>query len=180
MRALGQANTLPGNTACCCSSMCAGCPSHAWLIHKFARWHLMLCYGNCTCCMSCRSAHSGTQIVTQSRELSPTHLLALPLTHSSLDLSLVCTDNKQEGSPRGEGNQIEEAEHQGYNPLVPGRVVYIYRYNKLKHVHQVVVYIYRYNDLKHVHQIETRVVHLHRGTELKHKVVISDNSPQAD
>lgn len=43
-------------------------------------------------------------------------------------LSHVCTDNKQEGSPRGEGNQIEEAEDQGYNPLVPGRVVYIYRY----------------------------------------------------
>ncbi|DBA89266.1 hypothetical protein WJX77_010917 [Trebouxia sp. C0004] len=36
-------------------------------------------------------------------------------------------DNKQEGSPRGEGTQTEDAEDQGYNPLVPGRVVYIYR-----------------------------------------------------
>jgi len=49
----------------------------------------------------------------------------------------VCTDNKQEGSPRGQGNQIEEAEDQGYNPLVPGRVVYIYRYQELKYLHQV-------------------------------------------
>jgi len=52
-------------------------------------------------------------------------------------LSCVCTENKQEGSPRGEGNQIEEAEDKGYNPLVPGRVVYIYRYKELKHPHKV-------------------------------------------
>ena len=86
-------------------------------------------------------------------------------------LSFVCTDNKQEGSPRGEGNQIEEAEDQGYNPLVPGRVVYIFRYKELKHVHQVetrVVYMYRYNKLKHVHQIDTRVVYIYRYNKLKH------------
>lgn len=32
----------------------------------------------------------------------------------------------EEGSPRGEGNQFPD-EDQGYNPLVPGRVIYIYR-----------------------------------------------------
>ena len=52
-------------------------------------------------------------------------------------LSLVCTDNKQEGSPRGEGNQTEDAEDQGYNPLVPGRVVYMYRLKELKHFHKI-------------------------------------------
>lgn len=43
-------------------------------------------------------------------------------------------DNGQEGSPRGAGNQIEEAEDKGYNPLVPGRVVYIYRWLSWKHI----------------------------------------------
>jgi len=38
-----------------------------------------------------------------------------------------CADAAAEGSPKGAGNQIEEAEDKGYNPLVPGRVVYIYR-----------------------------------------------------
>ncbi len=98
-------------------------------------------------------------------------------------LPFVCTDNKQEGSPRGEGNQIEEAEDQGYNPLVPGRVVYIYRYKELEHVYQIeirVAYIYRYLKLKHVHQIATRVVYIYRYKELEHKVGTSDTSPQAD
>ena len=36
-------------------------------------------------------------------------------------------DAAAEGSPKGAGNQIEEGEDKGYNPLVPGRVVYIYR-----------------------------------------------------
>lgn len=36
-------------------------------------------------------------------------------------------DNKAEGSPKGEGNQLHEAKDKGYNPLIPGRVVYIYR-----------------------------------------------------
>ena len=35
-------------------------------------------------------------------------------------------EGPEEGSPRGEGNQFPD-EDQGYNPLVPGRVIYIYR-----------------------------------------------------
>ena len=43
-----------------------------------------------------------------------------------------CPDSEQEGSPKGAGNQIEEAEDKGYNPLVPGQVVYIYRWSSLE------------------------------------------------
>lgn len=35
-------------------------------------------------------------------------------------------EEAEEGSPQGEGNQFPD-EDQGYNPLVPGRVIYIYR-----------------------------------------------------
>lgn len=39
---------------------------------------------------------------------------------------------RAEGSPAGQGSQIEAASHtppedMGYNPLVPGKVVYIHR-----------------------------------------------------
>ena len=32
----------------------------------------------------------------------------------------------EEGSPKGDGNQFPD-EDKGYNPLVPGKVIYIYR-----------------------------------------------------
>lgn len=79
--------------------------------------------------MSFQHADAALLKVSLASYCDPSTLISLAVAvKTMLTLSLVCADNKQEGSPRGEGNQIEEAEDQGYNPLVPGRVVYIYRY----------------------------------------------------
>ena len=55
----------------------------------------------------------------------------MPCNKSTRDFSEVAGvtgggEGAEEGSPRGEGNQFPDEDH-GYNPLVPGRVIYIYR-----------------------------------------------------